>query len=466
VLPSWSCALALVVGNSSCTSAEPTAATASQRAAASEREAMPADGSDSTSVGYSEPPPEPEPPRADPPVATPEPKPEFTKVAVKRRSWSKLAAPAAVWLEPPPDSLLASAKSSGKPAMLISTSSGLWLQAWDDPWRRQLTSTPAVQALYDPRTAIVLYTADDQLWAIDLAASVADGVLPTPASLAKGVVAKNGTWLQLALEHHDGDRVASSPWPGDSHLHLEWAARPTLTETCPIYPPDDDHEPIRRRIDGSWLIERNERRSWTAPRPEQSVLQFQEPVNEGDVADLLFTGRCPLALCGASLPLGESHYEWVLVGESWGDVFHLEGLVRERAHDDAAERWIDFPGFMTFISAGAGRSDFVGRPAPADWPPPIASGSTARTLGPGMGYVGDDEPRPVEWHARNQLRGKMIDELETEEAPRFDVGGELFMRIRGASSVCSIHGGCIDYDASVLDFLAGNVDIGPSYVYD
>lgn len=430
---------------------------------------MPVDASDSTSVGYSEPPPEPEPPRAVPQVVTPEPepKPEFTKVAVKRRPWSKLASHAGVWLEPPPDSVLAAAKSSGKPAMLISTSSGLWLQAWDDPWRRQLTTTAAMQALYDPRTAIVLYTADDQLWAIDLAASVADGALPIPASLAKGAVAKNGAWLELALSHHDGDRVASSPWPGDSHLHLEWAARPTLSETCPNYPPEDWHEPIRRRIDGAWLIERNDRRSWKAARPERSVLQFQEPVNEGDVADLLFAGRCPLALCGASLPLGASDYEWVLVEESWGDVAHLGGLVRERAHDDAAERWIDFPGFMTFIAAGAGRSDFVEPPAPAAWPAPIASASPPPSmLGPGTGYVGGNAPRPVEWHARDRLRGKIIDELETEEAPRFDVGGELFMPIRGASSVCSIHGGCIDYDASVLDFLAGNVDIGPSYVYE
>jgi hypothetical protein len=384
---------------------------------------------------------------------------------VARRPWAKLAGPSGVWLEPPPDSLLASAKSTGKPAMLISTPSGLWLQAWDDPWRRQLTSTRAMQALYDPRTAIVLYTADDQLWALDLAASVADGELPTPASLAKDAVAKNDAWLELALEHQDGNRVASSPWPGDSHFHLVWGARPTLTETCPIYPPDDC-EPTRRQIDGAWLIERNERRSWKAARPEQSVLQFAEPANEGEVADLLFTGRCPQSLCGAGLPLGASNYEWVVVGEVWGDVYHLLGLVRERAHDGADERWIDLPGFMTFIASGAGQPDFVDRPSPSPWPAPTSDHELPAAMwGPGMGYVGGDDRKPVDWHPRTRLRGKMIDELQTEEALRFDVGGELFMRSRGSSSVCSIRGGCIDYDASVLDFLAGNVDIGPSYVY-
>ena len=83
-----------------------------------------------------------------------------------------------------------------------------------------------------------------------------------------------------------------------------------------------------------------------------------------------------------------------------------------------------------------------------------------------MDYVGGDDRKPVEWRARSQLRGKTIDELETEEALRFDVGGELFLRSRGGTSVCSIEGGCIDYGALVLDFLAGNVDIGPSYEYD
>ena len=177
-------ALALVVGSSSCTMAAPSVPAPKQRAA-SEVASSPSGESDSTSVGYSEPPPEPE-PEAPFVLHKPEVKPEFIKVTVPRRQWSKLAQPAGVWIDPPPESLLASAKSIGKPVMLMSTDSGLWLQAWDDPWRRQLTSVVDMHALYDPRTAIVLYTADDQLWAIDLAAPVADGELPTSGFAGQG----------------------------------------------------------------------------------------------------------------------------------------------------------------------------------------------------------------------------------------------------------------------------------------
>ncbi|PRQ02701.1 hypothetical protein [Enhygromyxa salina] len=346
---------------------------------------------------------------ADPPEkpeAKPEPEPEPKPGSGK---WASLVTPASALNKAPADSVLAEVRAHAEPVALIIGESGLKLVSLAG-MDKQLVAGPIDRAMYDPRSGIALMIQDTSLLAIDLAEPLPAGQLPKVTTLSS----KATSDAELLLVYPDRHAVVSLSDMGAMYVRVEFTATPSLALQSPSYPPEGDEvapEPLGL-LDSAWFSSRVDRHAWPAQKPSSAALEFPYMPDDGKPLNPLFADRCSSYHCGASLPLGLSGYELVVVGDEQGDFTHVMSVI----HDGAGDRWI---GMEEWLSGGA-------------------------------------------WVSTAELPGQ-LDTLAQEHAPRFDASGEVFTPYTRDKQLCTAQGACKPVDGEVVEFIAGGVEIGAVY---